>query len=112
MDAVRVPSSSGPQRRRPRAVAGDKGYSFGWIRTWLRKRGIERVISQRSDQVDRTGGHRYFDKAKYRRRHIIENCVGWLKECRRVLTRFEKLAVNYEAMLKLAFVLRYVRVLA
>jgi transposase len=113
MDAARVPAAgAGRPRRRPDAVAGDKGYSFRRIRAWLRKRGIERVIAQKSNQVGRTGGHRHFDKKKYRRRHIIENCVGWLKECRRVLTRFEKLAVNYEAMLKLAFVLRYVRILS
>ena len=52
-----------------------------------------------------------FDKAAYRRRHIIENCVGWLKECRRIGTRFEKTAVNFLAMLKLAFLQRYLRIL-
>jgi len=112
MDAVQIPQPGpGRPRQRPEALAGDKGYSFKWIRDWLRTRGIERVIAQKSNQVGRRGGHTKFDKAKYKRRHVVEQCVGWLKECRRVLTRFEKLAVNYLAMLRLAFVLRYLRML-
>lgn len=112
MNAVRIPQSGrGRPRNRPDALAGDKGYSFKWIRDWLRVRGIERVIAQKSNQEGRRGGHKKFDKAKYKRRHVVEQCVGWLKECRRVLTRFEKLAVNYRGMLLLAFVLRHLRIL-
>ena len=112
MDAVRIPSAGpGRPRQRPNVLAGDKGYSFKWIRDWLRTRGVERVIAQKSNQQGRRGGHKKFDHGKYRRRHVVEQCVGWLKECRRVLTRFEKLAVNYVAILQLAFVLRYLRIL-
>ena len=39
-----------------------------------------------------------FDKATYRRRHIIEQVVGWYKEYRALGTRHEKLAVNYVAL--------------
>ncbi len=42
---------------------------------------------------------------------MIECCVGWLKECRAIATRFEKLAVNFLAMLKLALIQRYLRIL-
>ncbi|MBI1799528.1 MAG: transposase, partial [Candidatus Eisenbacteria bacterium] len=35
---------------------------------------------------------------------------GWLKECRRLCTRFEKLAVNFIAMIHVAFIERYLRV--
>lgn len=42
----------------------------------------------------------------------IERCVGWLKECRSVATRFEKKAVNYLQMVKLVFIERYLRLLA
>ncbi len=52
-----------------------------------------------------------FDKKTYRRRSMIECCVGWLKECRAIATRFEKLAVNFLAMLKLALIQRYLRIL-
>jgi len=42
------------------------------------------------------------DKQTYRQRAVIKQCVGWLKECRRIGTRFEKLAVHFHAMLQLA----------
>ena len=41
---------------------------------------------------------------------MIEQCVCWLKECRRLSTRFEKLAVNFIAMIHVAFIERYLRV--
>ena len=72
----------------------------------------EGVIPQRSNQAGRKGGCRTLDRHKYRRRNVVERCVGWLKVCRRVLTRFEKLAVNYLAMLRLACVQRYLRALS
>jgi transposase len=110
--AVRIPVANGGCWRRPRALAGDKAYSCAWIRSYLRTRGVERVIPQKADQVGRRGGHRKFDRLKYRQRHVIEQCVGWLKELRRLGTRFEKLAVNFLAMVKLGFVERYLRLLS
>lgn len=35
--------------------------------------------------------------------------MGRLKECRRVATRFEKLAVNFAAMVHLAMIVQYLR---
>ncbi|MEP0842460.1 MAG: transposase, partial [Phycisphaerae bacterium] len=35
----------------------------------------------------------------------------WLKEFRRIGTRFEKLAVNFHGMLQLAMIRRYLRLL-
>ncbi|MFN9367294.1 MAG: IS5/IS1182 family transposase, partial [Planctomycetia bacterium] len=35
-----------------------------------------------------------------------EQTIGWLKECRRIGTRFEKLAINFLAMMKLAMIQR------
>jgi transposase len=35
---------------------------------------------------------RLFDRPKYRQRNIIERMFGWLKENRRIVTRFDKLA--------------------
>ena len=52
-----------------------------------------------------------FDKEAYRGRAVVEQCVGWLKEYRRIGTRFEKLAVNYHGMLQLAMIRRYLRLL-
>jgi transposase len=44
-------------------------------------------------------------------RSCIEPCNGWLKECQHPGTRFEKLAVNLLAMLQLALIERYLRLL-
>jgi transposase len=53
-----------------------------------------------------------FHKAAYRRRCIVERLIGWLKEARRICTRFEKTAINFGGMVKLAFVHRYLRLCA
>jgi transposase len=98
MDKVRVPNRRGRPRCRPVKLAGDKGYSYPRIRAWLR----------RSNQRPDDGRHR-FDREAYRRRAVVEQCVGWLKESRAVGTRFDKLAVNYTATVKLAMIRRYLR---
>ena len=98
---------AGRRRTRPRALAGDKGYSYRPVRRYLRRRGIRPVIPTRSNQR----AHPRFDKPSYRRRSIIECVVGWLKESRRLATRFEKLAVNFLAMVQLAMLQRCLRLL-
>ena len=113
LEAIRVPQQRrGRPRRRPRAVAADKAYSVRRIRRWLHRHKIEPVIPQRSNQVGRRGGHRKFDRAKYRRRNVVERCVSWLKDCRRVATRYEKLALNYLGMVDLAIVQRLLRLVS
>ena len=78
----------------------------------MRRRAIGAVIPLRKDQQERHRGRPLnFDRETYRRRCVIECCVGWLKECRAVATRFEKTAVNYLAIVKLAIIQRYVRLL-
>ena len=103
MDGIAIPQRVGRPRKRPRRVTGDKGYSYPRVRDWLRAHGIQPVIPYRSNQKS---GRSVIDKEAYRRRSVIEQCVGWLKECRRIGTRFEKLAINFLAMLKLAMIER------
>lgn len=111
MNAVRIPQELGPPRRRPARLTGDKGYSLRRIRQWLRRHKIKAVIPQRCDQLaNHRGRPLKFDKDAYRQRSIIERCIGWLKECRRIATRFEKLAVNFLAMIKAAILERYLRI--
>jgi len=105
MDSIEIPQAKGRPRTRPTTLAGDKGYSVRRIRAWLRRHRIRVLIPSRRDQRPNP----QFDTEAYRRRNIIERCIGWLKECRRVLTRFEKLAVHYLAMVKLAILGRYFR---
>jgi hypothetical protein len=65
----------GRPRVRPKRVAGDKGYSSPTVRRYLRRRGIGAVIPTRHDQrrVPR------FDRAAYRRRHVVERLIARLK---------------------------------
>jgi transposase len=90
------------RRRWPRRLAGDKGYSYPRIRRWLGRRRIGGVIPTRKDQPRDPN----FDKDEYRKRNIIERVVGWAKESRRLLSRFEKLAVNYLAFWIIASMVR------
>lgn len=98
-------------RRKPKRVAGDKGYSFDRIRRWLRRRRMLAVIPYRANETARVlapqGG---FDRTTYRRRSAIECAIGWLKWARRIATRFEKFATSFLGMLKLAILKRYLRI--
>ena len=99
------------RRRKPRKLVGDKGYSVPRIRDWLRAQGIEPVIPHPDNEHARRDPSVRFDRGAYRQRHVIEQCVGWLKELRRIGTRFEKLAVHFHAMLQLAMIRQYLKLL-
>ncbi|NBC10306.1 MAG: transposase [Planctomycetes bacterium] len=45
----------------------------------------------------------------YRDRNIVERLIGWLKECRRIFSRFEKTARHLGAMIRMAFPQRCLR---
>jgi transposase len=108
LQAARIRRGNGRVRTRPKAVAGDKGYSYARVRRYLRRRKIKAVIPTRKDQRRRPG----FDKELYRGRNVVERCINWLKESRALATRFDKLAVNYRATLQLAILQQYLRKLA
>jgi transposase len=71
----------------PVRLAGEKGYRMNRIDESLLERGIVPVVPSKSNEgpsprlVD-------FEKANYRRRSIVEQLIGWLKECRRVARRY------------------------
>jgi transposase len=111
MNQIAIPQPVGRPRKRPKRLAGDKAYRAKGVRDWLWKYGIKPVIPSKENEREKPGPTPQFDREAYKRRSIIENCVGWLKECRRIATRFEKLAVNYLGMLKLAMIERYLRLL-
>ncbi len=110
LDAVRVwhpEGSPGRPRKRPAHLLADRGYSFPRCRELLRRRGIPHTIPERKDQkerrVGRPGGRRpSFDREAYRRRNVVERCVNRLKQWRGIATRYEKRAVNYQAMVVIA----------
>jgi transposase len=89
----------GRPRLRSRRICAEKGYAKGGVvRRYLRHLGIRITIVRRSDE--HRGGA--FDREIYRTRNLIERLINRLKHFRRVATRYEKLAENYRAMLRLA----------
>lgn len=97
--------------RKPKKLAGDKAYSGPKMRDWLKDKGIKPVIPYKENDPMRHDGRVKFDAAAYRNRCVAEQCVGWLKEYRRIGTRFEKLAIHFHAMLELAIIARYLKLM-
>lgn len=86
--------------KRPEALAGDKAYRSKAIRRYIEKLSIEDVIPTQSNEVRNPN----FDQAKYKCRNVIERFIGWIKEYRRVATRYEKIVENYLAMVTIAII--------
>ncbi|QHF29155.1 IS5 family transposase [Pseudomonas sp. R32] len=101
-DEAYVPSLRGRPRKRCRWLLADKGYGDRYR--------MQPVIPLRSmKRKPKPGLPRLFDRPKYRQRNIIERMFGWLKENRRIVTRFDKLAKSYAAMVSLACAMRCLR---
>ena len=94
----------------PFALAGDKGYRAEWIDQYLQDLDIQPVIPSKETENQDTRAVE-FDREAYRDRNIVERLIGWLKESRRILTRFEKTAKNFGGMIKMAFIHRYLRLI-
>lgn len=92
----------------PVALAGDKGYRADWIDDYLIDLEITPVIPSKTNE-DREARPVAFDRQAYRDRNIVERLIGWLKECRRIASRFEKTAKNFGGMIKMAFIQRYLK---
>ena len=90
----------------PLAMAGDKGYRANWIDEFLQDLDIQPVIPSKSNE-DPDARPVKFDRDRYR--NIIERLIGWLKEFRRIFSRFEKTAKNFGGMIKMAFIQRLLR---
>ena len=99
--AVKRPGGRGRPRWRPKRLAGDKGYSSGKVRRSLRRQGIGSTFPKKRDERPQ----RTFDRTLYRERNHVERCINRLKPFRRVATRYEKLAINYLAMVTIAAIL-------
>ena len=109
--ATFIASRKNRRRKKPRKLAADKAYSTGCIRDWIKQQRIGPVIPHKDSETARWDPAVKFDEKTYRQRAVIEQCVGWLKESRALATRFDKLAVNYLATVKLAMIQRYLRLL-
>ena len=103
LDQVRLPGSQGRPRKRCRMVIADKGYDSEELRRYCDRFGMQPVIAQRTmHRKPRPGLPCLFDRPKYQQRNVIERLFSWLKEKRRLCTRFDKLASSFKAMVTVA----------
>ncbi|WP_258522931.1 IS5 family transposase [Actinomyces sp. Z3] len=99
----------GRPRTRPQMVLADKAYSSRANRDWLRNHHIQAAIPVKADQAAhrRAGGSRggrppAFDPIAYKDRNAVERCFGQIKQNRAMATRYDKLAVRYQATTHIA----------
>jgi transposase len=87
---------SGPGRpqHRPHRLVGDKAYSSRQIRQYVRRHGMRGTMPRKSND-HRTGP---FDRSSDRQRHKLERLMNRDQQFRRIATRYETRAANYQAM--------------
>ena len=95
-----------PSQSAPQHLCLDKGYDKGPA--------LEEAVESRdyichirrlgADKLEKAGEKRY-----PARRWVVERTLGWLSKCRAILIRYEKKAVNYLGLIKVACILLWYR---
>ena len=70
------------------AWCADRGYDANWIRELARRQGAWANIPPKRNRIDPI----CFSPYLYRARNLIERFFNRIKHCRRVATRYDKLA--------------------
>ena len=86
-------------------LLADRGYDADWIRELVRQQGAWANIPPKRNRKAPI----YFSPHLYRARNLIERFFNKIKQCRRVATRYDKLAANYLAFVKLASIRIWLR---
>ena len=87
-------------------LLADRGYDADWIRALAATRGVWANIPPRCNRNEPI----CFSPYLYRARNLVERFFNKIKQCRRVATRYDKLAANYLAFIQLASIRLWLRV--
>src|SRR5262249_53267473 len=87
-------------------LLADRGYDADWIRALVTKRHAWANVPPRSNRNEPI----CFSPHLYRARNLIERFFNKIKQCRRVATRYDKLAANYLAFVEFASIWLWLRV--
>lgn len=103
LEQISLPGGKGRPRKRCRCVLADKGYDSQMLCQYCDRYGMQPIILLRNMQrKPRLGLSRLLDKPQYKKRNVIERLYSWLKEKRRICTRYDKLASSFQAMATVA----------
>jgi len=83
----------------------DKAYDANAVLEFFEKQGIIPVIPPKANRIIQ----RDYDRYLYQERHLLECCIGKLKQFRRVFSRFDKQARSYLNFIQVACVLIWLR---
>ena len=86
-------------------LLADRGYDADWIRVLAAKKGAWANIPPRCNRKEPI----CFSPYLYRARNLVERFFNKIKHCRRVATRYDKLAANYLAFVQLASIRLWLR---
>jgi transposase len=86
-------------------LLADRGYDADWIRGLVRRHGAWANIPPKRNRTEAL----CFSPYLYRTRNLIERFFNRIKQCRRVATRYDKLAANYLAFVQLASIRLWLR---
>ena len=81
-----------------RELLGDKGYDSDWFRAALTERGITPCIPPKSNRKVQY----HYDKAVYKKRHLVENLFAKIKDWRRIHTRYDRCAHTFMSAIAIA----------
>jgi transposase len=87
-------------------VLADRGCDSDWIRALVNEQGAWANIPPKRNRK----GPICFSPFLYRARNLVEWFFNKIKQCRRIATRYDELAANYLAFIKLASIRIWLRV--